>query len=64
MPGTYAMPADCEVMRQWMRRLITEGMLLYNMIDTHFSHIRDVQLYMLGRLEAYEIRERHATHLG
>jgi len=64
MPGTYAVPADCEVMRQWMRRLNTECNLLYNMIDTHFSHIRDVQLYMLGRLEAYEIREQHATHLG
>jgi hypothetical protein len=64
MPGTYAVPADCEVMRQWMRRLNTECNLLYNMIDTHFSHIRDVQLYMLGRMEAYEICERHATHLG
>jgi hypothetical protein len=63
MPSTYAR-VGCQVARRWMVRLSSERRLLNNMMETHFSHIHDFQRYMLGRLDAYEIREQHATHLG
>jgi len=48
-----------------MVRLFSERRLLNNMMETHFSHMHDFHRYMLGRLNAYEIREQqHATHLG